>query len=396
MIPQKFVAPTVREALQKVRESLGEDAIILKSERVKAGGLVNFLKQDLVEVTAAGAGYNPDAESAGPDFANSLEHALNSSSSEPADSRSSGEMQRLRDEVMHLRTDLAEFGNYVKYSHLPAMPEELTRVWQCLGKAGVDNVWATDLAQTALVQLGPDDLISADRVGQFVLDQIAQTVRPAPRLNARRRHGYKMLLLGLPGAGKTTLIQKLASDPVAFGKRKVGILSLDTHRMAAIEQMRAFARISGAPLEIVYRPDQIAEALGRLSASEVILVDTAGLSLRDQTRRDDLARFIGEIDPDEIHHVQNSMIRDEDLIYAGECFRDLSITHLSFTRLDESRRCGFLINVARGSAKPIAWLSRGQSFVGDLDRFTPEHLRKWTAAPQINNVFAGELAEVSR
>ncbi|MBI5058324.1 50S ribosome-binding GTPase [candidate division KSB1 bacterium] len=380
MTPQKFTATTMREALQKVREAMGEDAIILKSERVKAGGMVNFLKQDLVEVTAAPSGYQPEEAENGPDFANSLEHAMNSSGSEQSLTRPSADLQRLQDELKNLREQLADIGNYVKYSHLPVMPRELTKVWESLGEAGVDNQWATDLAQSALVQLGADDLISAERVEQFVLDQIAQSVRPAPRLTGRRRNGYKVMMVGLPGAGKTTLIQKLASDPAAYGKRKLGLFSLDTHRMAAIEQMKAFARISGAPLETVYRPDQAVEALQRLVGCEAILIDTAGLSLSEQARRTELAAFISEIDPDEIHHVQNSMIRDDDLIYANECFRDLSLTHLSFTRLDESRRHGFLINIARAAGKPIAWLSRGQAFVGQLERYAPEHLRQWMAA----------------
>jgi flagellar biosynthesis GTPase FlhF len=87
--------------------------------------------------------------------------------------------------------------------------------------------------------------------------------------------------------------------------------------------------------------------------------------------------FMEALDPDEVHLVQNSSIRDEDMIHSGKRFREVGITHLSFTRLDESLRHGHLINVVRETEKPVAWISKGQGFMGCIERFTPEHLRRW-------------------
>jgi flagellar biosynthesis protein FlhF len=378
MQPQKFIAPNMKDALRQVREALGDDAVILRSERVKPAGVMSFVKQDMVEITAAPNGFSPELNTTGPGFAESMDTATRHMPQLPSSGASGEDLDRLRREISRLNSEIGEIGKYFKYNNLPIMPRELTMAWEELGKTGMDRQWATDITQDALVSLGPTELVSADHIEQFVLDQIAATVRPAPVVKVRRKTPYKVMLVGLPGAGKTTLLQKLVSDPAAFAKRRIGLISLDTHRVAAIEQLRAFSRLSGVPLEIVYRPDQMQQAVQRLGSPEIILVDSAGTSPRDQTRLHELRAMIESLDPDEIHHVINSMIRNEEMQSACAAYREVGVSHLSFTRLDESQRMGYLLNVARFAEKPVGWLTHGQGFTGCLERFSAAHLRQWT------------------
>ncbi len=379
MNAHKYTAPTMREALALVREALGEEALIIRSEKVKSGGAMNFLGRELIEVTAA----LPDEVKAdlqvGPEFANTLEREFKQPAEHETADRPSMDITLLNDEIRRLREDLTDIGKHLRYNNLPSMPRELARVWESLGQAGVSSQWATDLAQEALVQLGADELVSAQAVENYLINRLTRVVRPAPQSLVRRRTGYKIALVGSPGAGKTTLVQKLASDPIAYAKRKVGLLSLDTHRMAAIEQIKTFARIAGAPLEVVFQPDQCAQALARLASCEIILIDTPGCSLGETERLEQLRAFFEQLDPDEIHLVQNAAVRDEDLIHQGRRFRDVGLSHLSFTRIDESLRHGYLLNVVKATEKPVAWISTGQGFIGKLERFTPAHLRRWIA-----------------
>jgi len=378
MQPQKFIAATMKDGLRQVREALGDDAMILRSERVKPTGVLSFARQNMIEITAAPHGYVADDDVNGPEFAKTLEDAGRPPVARPSSPVAATEMDRLRDEVSRLTGQLDEIGKYFKYNRLPVMPGLLTKMWETMSNSGMNRDWATDIAQEALISLGQDDLNSAQRIEQFVIEHVAAQVRPAPPMTARRRTATKIMLVGMPGAGKTTLLQKLASDPAACGKRRIGLLSLDTHRVAAIDQLKAFSRISGAPLEVVYRADQVHDALLRMTSSEFILIDTPGISHRDTPRLRELRELMDAIDPDEVHHVLNAMLRDDEMDYVIGAYRDLGITHLSFTRMDEVHRFGYLLNVAKNAGKPIGWLTKGQAFVGHLERFTPAHLKQWT------------------
>lgn len=385
MQTQKFIAANMKDGLQQVREALGDDAIILRSERVKPAGVLSFAKQNMIEITAAPNGYAAEDLVNGPEFAKSLDQATAKTSNSIISQPVGGEIDRLRGEVTRLTSQMDEIGKYFKYNNLPVMPRNLTAVWEGMSNSGMNTEWATDLAQEALIALTQDELNSADQVEQFLLNQVAVCVRPAPLMKARRKSAVKIMLVGLPGSGKTTLLQKMASDPTAYAKRRIGLISFDTHRVAAIDQLRAYSRICGAQLEIVYRADQVAEAMHRLSSAEIILIDTAGISPHDITRIHELRQIIDAVDPDETHHVMNSMLRVEELTFACMALRELGITHLSFTRLDEAQRLGFLLNVARLAEKPLGWLTNGQAFVGNLERFTPAHLKSWTRANHLNS-----------
>jgi flagellar biosynthesis protein FlhF len=385
MKTHKFTASTMKEALAKVKETLGEDALIIKSEKIKADGVLGFARQDVIEVTAARPSEAKADLQDGPEFAETLDRTLSRPETEDVPERENMDLSILNSEVKRLREDLSDIGKFIKYNNLPNMPRELARVWEIMGESGVNREWVTDLAQDALIRLGAEELISAPAVENYLISKLSNVIKPAPQRLLPRSKPFKVMLVGAPGAGKTTLIQKLASDPTGYAKRKIGLLSLDTHRMAAIEQIRAFARIAGTPLEVVFQPDQCAAALSRLASCEIILIDTPGCSVGDVERRESLRQFVEALDPDEVHLIQNSAVRDEDLIYASHLFRDLGITHLGFTRLDESLRHGYLLNVIKEAERPVSWISKGQGFIGCLERFTPDHLRRWIAlsdAPQ--------------
>ena len=396
MKTHKFVAPTMKEAIARIKEELGEDALIIRSEKVKVGGPMKGIRPEMIEVTAACAEEVKGEAQVGPEFAETLNRTMSRSTAQSGPASPDFQIGQITDEVKRLRDDLADLGKLLKSSQMDKMPQELARWWQKMGESGVNGEWASDLAQEALLRLDANELVSAPVVENYLISRIARSVKPAPTMTARPNRSYKIVAGGPPGAGKTTLLQKLASDPAAFGKRKIGLISLDTHRMAAIEQLRAFARIAGLPLEVVFQPAQIAGALQKLNGNEIILVDTPGCTPADGEKLRLLGEFLNELNADETHLVLNSTMRDNEMIYAGHRYREVGITHLSFTHADESLRHGYLLNVARAAERPIAWLSRGQGFVGCVERFTPEHLRRWIAADQAEDVAAPFFSEVKR
>lgn len=396
MKTHKFVAPTMREAIARIKEELGEDALIIRSEKVKMGGPINRIRPEMIEVTAAAAEEVKGEAQVGPEFAETLNRTMSRATTQGGLPAPDSQLGQIGDEVRQIRDDLADLGRLLKSSQMDKMPQELAHWWRRMGESGVNREWAEDLAQEALLRLEPSELVSSQVVENYLISRIARAVKPAPTLTARLNRSYRIVAVGSPGAGKTTLLQKLASDPAAYGKRKIGLLSLDTHRMAAIEQLRAFARIAGLPLEVIFRADQIAAALQKLSGSEIILVDTPGCTLADAEKMQLLGEFLGELNADEIHLILNSSLRDEEMMYAVRRYRDVGITHLSFTHTDESLRHGYLLNAARSAERPIGWLSHGQGFIGCVERFTPEHLRRWIAAEQAADITPPSSSNVKR
>jgi len=173
-------------------------------------------------------------------------------------------------------------------------------------------------------------------------------------------------LVGPTGAGKTTTIAKLANHPSVFGGWAVGLLSLDTYRIGALEQSRIYAELSGLPFEVAYEEGDIEAARRRLGAREVVLVDTAGRSPR---RGADLAatrRQLARLQPDEVHLVLPAGLQAAHARRLLDEHRPLGVTHLLASKLDECPGDDTVFALAVEQGLPMRWAATGQEVPGDL------------------------------
>ncbi|NUO17874.1 hypothetical protein HUU59_00280 [bacterium] len=394
MATRTFTGRTFAEALSKVKRELGEDAVILKSERRSSSGSFGIGAKDIYEVIAASSDeLKADLES-GTEFAHELDVQLKDEKPARAPASQNYEIALLRTEVAALRDQLGELMKYFRYNNLPAMPEALSISFERMTEAGLGRELAADLSNEALVSLGPDSLQSVEEITSFVISKVSQIAPPATnRIVARSNRPYKIALVGAPGAGKTSTLQKLATDPLGYGKHKIGLLTLDTHRMAAVEQLKTFARVSGLALEVAYQPKDVPTALTKLQGAQVILVDSAGCAPGEEQRMNELVELLGSVSPDETHLVLNSTMRLQEQIAITKRFQQVGVTHLTMTRLDESTQPGMLVNISQSARKPIAWLTSGQKFIGQIERYHPE----WLRAKVFNAGFAArEFETLSR
>ncbi len=386
MTPRTFTGRTFAEALGKIKLEMGDGAVILKSEKKSQANSFGLGGRDLYEVTAALPSEVKAELESGTEFAQELSVQMRDETTPRGQAGSTYEIALLRSEVQALRGALADIAKHFRYNNLPTMPEQLSRSLTQLTEAGLEREMATDLTTEALVQLGPDALTSPEDISAFVIAKLSKIAPPAPnRLLPRTGRQTKIALVGAPGAGKTSTLQKLATDPAGYGKQKIGLISLDTHRLAAIEQLRTFARVTGLPLEIVYQPKDVATALHRLKDAQIVLIDTAGCAPNEIQRLADLAAMLEALAPDETHLVINATSRVVEQAAVARRFQLVGVTHLSLTRLDESQQPGALVTISHETKKPIAWLASGQNFTGQIERYRPEWLRRRmfdTTAPQ--------------
>ena len=190
----------------------------------------------------------------------------------------------------------------------------------------------------------------------------------ASQLIETRRAGqpFKMALVGPTGAGKTTTIAKLIGHPRIFGTRAVGVLSLDTYRVGAVEQLRTYADIAHVPLEVVYETADLPPRLDRLADLEVVMIDTPGRGPRNRRDRHMVEAWLSRIAPDEIHLALPVGLQREVLQAAIHYHRDHGATHLLATKLDEMHSDSTLFQLAAELHMPMRWVTDGQEVPADI------------------------------
>jgi len=186
---------------------------------------------------------------------------------------------------------------------------------------------------------------------------------PTARPNGRP---YIIAVVGPTGAGKTTTIAKLASNVQAFATWSVGMITLDTYRVAGLEQIATYAEITGCPLDVAYDADDAMRAVESLASCDVLLVDTPGRSLKSGARGEEWWPLLRAIRPDEIHLVVPAGLRTDIARHVCHAHRELMPTHLLLSKLDDVPDDTGIAELAAQIALPTRWLTDGLDVPADL------------------------------
>jgi flagellar biosynthesis protein FlhF len=173
--------------------------------------------------------------------------------------------------------------------------------------------------------------------------------------------------------GKTTTVAKLAASFKLRQNLRVGLVTCDTYRIAAVEQLRTYAGIIGVPLEVALTPGDMQQAIEKLGLCDVIVIDTAGRGQNDTDRIDELREFIAAAQPHEVHLVLSSTAGERVLLREAEAFALVGIHRIVLTKLDEAVSFGMLVNVIRKVGKELSFVTTGQEVpdhieIGQADR----------------------------
>jgi flagellar biosynthesis protein FlhF len=179
--------------------------------------------------------------------------------------------------------------------------------------------------------------------------------------------GRKILFAGPTGVGKTTTIAKIAASQSLWGDKKVVLITADTYRIAAVEQLRTYAKILGIPIEITADPKDIHTALKKHKNADLILMDTAGRSHYDDGRLDELKALYEAFSPDTVHLVMAANIKYRDMLNVIERMGVVPLSALLFTKLDETATYGTILSVMRDFGLPLSFFTIGQNVPNDIE-----------------------------
>ncbi|MBD3264177.1 MAG: flagellar biosynthesis protein FlhF [Candidatus Omnitrophica bacterium] len=180
--------------------------------------------------------------------------------------------------------------------------------------------------------------------------------------------------IGPTGVGKTTTVAKLAAHFSLMERKRVAFITIDTYRIAAVDQLKTYAEIIGIPIEVVFNPQELLANLNKNKDKDLILIDTAGSNPFDAMRMEDLKKFLGQSPNIETHLLMNISTRPEDLIEIYNCYNVMKIHKVILTKLDEAKAYGNILNLSYKIDRPISYVTTGQNVPDDIEIADAYHL----------------------
>ncbi len=366
-----YRAKTFQDALQMVQSDLGPDASILQTRQLRSG-LVRWLRNTpQVEVTASATipvprrlheGLAADVDSA----ACSLEDSVSIPSADRFNYRA------------QYRSNLYNHGNsgtslveelcgHQATSSGQHLPETLVQLLGELLDAEVNEELATELIEQLSHDATPMDLQDPQLLRTRLAQSLEEEIQVASPIKLPPGERRLVALVGPTGVGKTTTIAKLAANFHLRDQRRVGLITVDTYRIAAVDQLRTYADIIDLPMEVVSTPKEMRTAIDRLSDLDLILMDTAGRSPRDDVRIQELRAILAEANADEIQLVLSCIASTNSLTRSCQQFAKVGTTSVLLTKLDEATGLGNLIPLFRNCELPISYLTNGQNVPHDIE-----------------------------
>jgi flagellar biosynthesis protein FlhF len=291
-----------------------------------------------------------------------------------ADSTTPDELRARLDQLQQMILDL---GRTRSNSPLNDVPAELFPWFTRLVEAEVEDNLARELIVRLRASLPSKDWQNPAAVSSTLSALIEAEFLVAPPIHGRRNAQRIAALIGPTGVGKTTTLAKLAGNLRLRQGVKVGLITVDTYRIAAVEQLRTYAEIIDLPMRVVTTPDEMQHAVRDLQEMDVILIDTAGRSPNDDARIQELQSILAAADPDEVHLVVSLATGVRSAELAALHFRAVGVHRVILSKLDEATGGGTLLNFARRLSLPISYITTGQNVPEDLELADRPRLAQW-------------------
>lgn len=405
MTINKFQGRTREEAVDKAKKEMGEAVVIMNVKEIKPKGLFRALKSTTYEVTAAleekEQTVNPlPALHAPLKMHDSINFAANEKIEIPAP-----EPAAIHPESSHdLEEKIESLSNLLEKKLKPEKEEEPKEEEKPEKETDAPKDMKHQQSETfrcirMIYETLLDNEVNERYVNQ-ILDDVEKNLRGSASMDIILSNVYQKMVLkfgqpqkielvpgqpkivffiGPTGVGKTTTIAKVASRfKVDYGK-KVALLTADTYRIAAAEQLRTYANILDTPLTVIYSSQEMNAAIERVKDYDLVLVDTAGFSYKNEDQRKDMRNLIESLDDKyekDVYLVLSATTKYRDLMEIVDKYHEISDYKIIFTKLDETSSYGSLLNIRMYSGTDVSYVTTGQNVPDDIEIFQSQKIVK--------------------
>ncbi|MDR2115752.1 MAG: flagellar biosynthesis protein FlhF [Planctomycetaceae bacterium] len=389
-----FRAKTLQEGLRQIHEELGEDVKIMHTREVETSQLFGFRRQRFFEITVAeNHDHNHHNNNLDKTLNKTLDNNLGNNLSKNLSNNYDNTTQQTQQTQQKtaklleqsLRTNSPETtltfpvsaGEDSELGDSESGDSELRSELQ----SAVRSISNTDISKTSwqTVPLGVWNQLTPEQLNPTVLQRslialFTESVRfggPIDLLDGKRK---TVAFLGLSGVGKTTTIAKIAAHYRLKEFKRVGLVTIDTFRVAAAEQLGKYAAMLGIPMETVSEPFRMKTVLTRLEACDLILLDTPGINPKNTMKLQTLGAMLDAAKVDEVHLLFSATTHAAALNEMFHRFEPLNPTDLTFTKLDEAVGLTDLYQFLKTNILPIRFFSLGQNISEDIEVAGPTRL----------------------
>ena len=409
MTINKYQGRTQEEAIRIAKEQLGENAVIMNVRPIKSKGLFYFLKDSAYEVTAAVEEQQPVAKSSGLAIQDNINFSADEEIKIPiqpqetvarretnrqAEVLKRESQNRLEERIENIQdllekklapaeteTAKSQSKREEKTAKMTKEQEEGMKFLKMIYGIMLENEINEKYANVILEDI--EKVVRGGSSVDYILSSIYQKMilkfgQPRP-IEFGEKKPKVVFFIGPTGVGKTTTIAKVASKFKLDAGKKVALLSADTYRIAAAEQLKTYANILDTPFSIVYAPEELNQAIAQLADYDLILVDTAGFSHKNMEQKDDIKKLVNSLDKKyekEVFLVVSATAKYKDLVNIADVYHDIADYKLIFTKLDETSAYGNLLNIRLYSGADLSYTTNGQNVPDDIELFHTQKIVK--------------------